>query len=104
MSDTGLVAVTEDAVDLRRAYASFPSGVAAVCTLQGERPIGIAASSFVAVSLDPPLVSVCVQHTSTTWPRLRGAARLGVSVLAADQHEICRDLAAKDGDRFARVR
>lgn len=99
-----LVEATGGAVDLREAYGCFPSGVAAVCALAGGKPIGIAASSFVAVSLDPPLVSVCVQHTSTTWPRLRGAPRLGVSVLAEDQEGICRDLAAKGGDRFARVR
>jgi flavin reductase (DIM6/NTAB) family NADH-FMN oxidoreductase RutF len=103
MTNPDLAPVTGDPVDLRRAYAAFPSGVAAVCALQYDRPVGIAASSFVAVSLDPPLVSVCVQHTSTTWPLLRRSTRLGVSVLAQDQHEICRDLAAKGGDRFARV-
>jgi flavin reductase (DIM6/NTAB) family NADH-FMN oxidoreductase RutF len=89
--------------DLRRAYGCFPSGVAAVCALADGSPAGLAASSFVAVSLDPPLVSLCVQHTSTTWPRLRTAPRLGVSVLAEDQQAVCRDLAATDGDRFARV-
>jgi flavin reductase (DIM6/NTAB) family NADH-FMN oxidoreductase RutF len=53
--------------------------------------------------MDPPLVSVCVAHTSTTWPLLNTMPRLGVSVLGEDQGELCRALAAKTGDRFARV-
>jgi flavin reductase (DIM6/NTAB) family NADH-FMN oxidoreductase RutF len=50
--------------------------------------------------MDPPLVSVCVANTSSTWPRLRAAERLGVSVLAAGHDVICRQLATKDADRF----
>jgi flavin reductase (DIM6/NTAB) family NADH-FMN oxidoreductase RutF len=53
------------------------------------------------VSLDPPIVSVCVAHSSTTWPRLREASRLGISVLGAHQEHVSRRLAARDGDRFA---
>jgi len=86
---------------LRAAYGCFPSGVVAVCALRHGEPIGIAASSFVAVSMDPPLVSVCVQHTSTTWPRLADRPRLGLSVLGADHDTACLQLAAKTGDRFA---
>lgn len=95
--------VPADAADLRRAYGCFPSGVAAVGALVGGRPTAMAASSFTSVSIEPPLVSVCMQHTSTTWPRLRGCERLGVSVLAAGQDDACRALAAKHGDRFAGV-
>jgi flavin reductase (DIM6/NTAB) family NADH-FMN oxidoreductase RutF len=44
-----------------------------------------------------------VQNTSTTWPRLRGAPRLGVSVLGQEQNAAARQLAAKHGDRFAEL-
>jgi len=88
---------------LRGAYGRFPSGVTAVCGLVGGQPAGIAASSFTAVSLDPPLVSVCVATTSTTWPVLRRASSLGVSVLAEDQGPVARALASKTPDRFASV-
>ena len=70
---------------LRHVFGAFPSGVAAVAALVGGVPVGIAASSFTSVSLDPPLVSLCVAHTSTTWPLLRGADRLGVSILGEAQ-------------------
>jgi len=90
------------AVDqLRRAFGCFPSGVTAVCAQSGDGPIGLAASSFTSVSVDPPLVSVCMQHSSTTWPKLREQPRLGLSVLAEGQDEICAQLASKTGDRFA---
>lgn len=88
---------------LRAAFAAFPCGVAAVAGMESAAPVGMAASSFTSVSLEPPLVSVCVAHTSTTWPRLRGLPRLGLSVLADEHDELCRALAAKTGDRFARV-
>ncbi|WP_242888526.1 flavin reductase family protein [Actinomadura litoris] len=90
-------------LDLRRVYGAYPTGVAVVAGLVGDRPAGIAASSFVPVSLDPPLVSVCVAHTSTTWPRLRERPTIGISVLGAHQEHVGRRVGARDGDRFAGV-
>jgi flavin reductase (DIM6/NTAB) family NADH-FMN oxidoreductase RutF len=89
---------------LRRVYECLPTCVAAVCALSDGAPVGIAASAFTTVSVAPPLVSVCVQNSSSTWPKLRRLARLGVSVLAKDQHRECETLAMKEGDRFAGVR
>ncbi|KUI07230.1 oxidoreductase [Mycobacterium lehmannii] len=86
---------------LREAFGHFPSGVIAIAAeLEGTR-IGLAASTFVPVSLDPPLVSFCVQNSSETWPRLRAVPSLGISVLGEAHDEAARTLAAKTGDRFA---
>src|ERR1700676_3719190 len=90
-----------DSTQLRRAFGCFPSGVTAICALVDGRPVGMAASSFTSVSVSPPLVSVCMQHSSTTWPRLRDRPRLGLSILAEGQDGACRQLASKTGDRFA---
>lgn len=95
--------VTGDPAQLRQAYGCFPSGITAVCALENAEPVGIAASSFTSVSIDPGLVSVCVQNTSATWPRLRRMRRLGISVLAEHHNDACRTLSAKTGDRFADV-
>jgi flavin reductase (DIM6/NTAB) family NADH-FMN oxidoreductase RutF len=66
---------------LREAFGHFPTGVVAIAAeLAGER-VGIAASTFIPVSLDPPLVSFCVQNTSETWPKLATSPALGISVL-----------------------
>lgn len=88
---------------LREVFGAFPSGVVALCAMRDGRPVGMAASTFTAVSLDPPLVSVCVQRSSQTWPDLRAAARLGVTILAEQHGEVCRKLSTKHGDRFAGV-
>ena len=86
---------------LRQAFACFPSGVTAVCALIDRTPVGMAASSFTSVSVDPPLVSVCIQKTSATWPVLKNAPRLGLSVLAEGHDAACLQLSKKEGDRFA---
>ena len=86
---------------LREAFGHFPSGVIAIAAeINGIRE-GLAASTFVPVSLDPPLVSFCVQNTSTTWPKLKNVRALGISVLGESHDDAARTLAAKTGDRFA---
>ncbi len=88
---------------LRDAFGCFPSGVAAICALVDGTPVGMAASSFTPVSVDPPLVSVCIQNASATWPVLKARPRLGLSVMAEGHDAVCRQLASKHGDRFAGV-
>lgn len=95
----------EEAPESRRAlrdtFGAFPSGVVAVCAELGAERVGMAVSSFTSVSLDPPLVSVCIDLQSSTWTRLRTAPRLGLSVLAAEHDKAARQLASRSGDRFA---
>lgn len=93
--------ISLDPAELRRVFGAFPSGVIAIAAMIDGTPVGLAASSFTSVSLDPPLVSLCVANTSTTWPLLRDAPRFGVSILAANQAEAGRQLAARNTDRFA---
>ena len=85
---------------LREAFGVFPTGVVAVAAEVDGRPLGLAASSFTSVSLDPPLVSFSVANTSKTWPALRRAARLGLTVLADHHGQVCRQLAGPVDDRF----
>lgn len=90
-----------DPAELRRVFGAYPTGVAALAALADGAPTGLAANSFTSVSLDPPLVSVCIATTSQTWPLLRTAARIGVSVLSHRQEEASRRLATRGADRFA---
>ena len=97
-----LARVGTDASDLRSAFARFPSGLAAICASVDGEFVGIVASSFsVGVSFDPPLVMFSVQNASTTWPRLRGAASIGISILGQDQARVASQLASRSADRFA---
>src|SRR3546814_796624 len=86
-----------DQVALRKAFALYPSGIAALAAqTDGADHVIIAASFSVGISLDPPLVAFAVQRESTTWPQLCRAGMIGVSILAAGQGDLCRQLADKD--------
>jgi flavin reductase (DIM6/NTAB) family NADH-FMN oxidoreductase RutF len=100
---TAPVRVPLTADDLREVYGRFPSGVVAVCAEVDGAPVGLAVSTFVPVSLDPPLVSICVRTASTTWPALRRAPRLGMSVLGAHHEDVARALAGPAEHRFRDV-
>ncbi|WP_067696197.1 flavin reductase family protein [Nocardia jejuensis] len=92
-----------DGHDLRKTFGHFPSGVVAVCAQIGGKPHGLVVSTFVPVSLDPPLVSICVQYSSETWPRLEQASLIGLSLLGSEQEEAARNLSSRSGDRFRNV-
>lgn len=88
-------------IALRQAFSLFPTGVVGLAALVDGEPTGLAVTSFTSVSLDPPLVSVCIARTSTTWPALSQCDRIGMSVLGSEHETLCRQLAARTGDRFA---
>jgi flavin reductase (DIM6/NTAB) family NADH-FMN oxidoreductase RutF len=89
-----------DPILLRRAFGIFPTGVVAVAAEVDGRLLGLAASSFTSVSLEPPLVSLSIANTSTTWPDLRRATHLGVTVLADHHRAAARQLAGPVDGRF----
>ncbi|MFV2104044.1 flavin reductase family protein [Micromonospora sp. LOL_024] len=75
--------------ELRRVFGTFATGVT-VLTVGGEHPHGMTANSFASVSLDPPLVLVCVGRRTVMHSRLADAVEFGVSVLAAGHADIAR--------------
>jgi flavin reductase (DIM6/NTAB) family NADH-FMN oxidoreductase RutF len=89
-----------DRARLKSVFGRFPTGVTAVCVDEAGTPVGFSASSFNTVSVDPPLVSLCVQSGSTTWPRIQRTNRIGVSVFSARQAALCRRMSSRRGDRF----
>ncbi|WP_141576577.1 flavin reductase [Actinomadura sp. WMMA1423] len=88
----------------RDVLGHYPTGVVVVTGIcdTGE-PTGMVVGSFSSVSLDPPLVSFLPSRTSSTFARLRTASSFCVNVLAADQEHVCRQFAAKSGDKFAGI-
>jgi flavin reductase (DIM6/NTAB) family NADH-FMN oxidoreductase RutF len=85
---------------LRAAFGAFPSGVVAVAARVDGRIVGLVASSFTSVSLDPPLVSFSIANASRTWPALCRAGHLGVTVLADHHGAAARQLAGPSDTRF----
>src|ERR1044071_7870479 len=61
---------------------------------------GMTVSAFSSVSLEPPLVLVCVDKTASIYPTLLETDHVGISVLGDHQEESSRRFAEKDADRF----
>ena len=87
--------------EFRRALGHFATGVTTVTTLDADgRPTGLTASAFTSVSLDPPLILVCVDHKSQSYPPLLERGRFAVNVLRRDQEMVSRRFASTRLDKF----
>ncbi|HEX6859039.1 MAG TPA: flavin reductase family protein [Caulobacteraceae bacterium] len=90
-----------DARALRDAFGCFTTGVTIVTTLTARgAPAGFTANSFASVSLDPPLVLVCVDLKANTLPALEASKVFVVNVLHAGQRDTARKFARRDADKF----
>ena len=88
----------------RRLLGAFASGVTVVTTRDPDgAPAGMTASAFSSVSLDPPLVLVCIANDSGLHDVLRAAPRFAVNVLADDQAALSVRFAGARSQRFTGV-
>ena len=88
--------------DFRKAMSSFAAGVTVVTVCHDGRLVGTTVSAFSSVSIDPPLVMVCLKRDSRTLAALSQAKAFCVNILASDQGDLAHRF-AKSGadDRFA---
>ncbi|MEU6405225.1 flavin reductase family protein [Streptomyces sp. NPDC046985] len=91
----------DDCRALRRVLGSFATGVT-VLTAGRETPRGMTANSFASVSLDPPLVLVCVLRTAALHHQMLDEKAFAVSVLSADQEPLARRFANRSRPRGPR--
>lgn len=92
-----------DPQTFRQALGSFASGVTVVTTTDGARPHGLTVSSFSSLSLDPPLILICIGKESRGHDTILRSGRFAVNILAADQEWISRHFASAEDDKFAGV-
>jgi 4-hydroxyphenylacetate 3-hydroxylase, reductase component len=91
--------VTSD--EFRRACGRFATGVTIATVLDVEGlPHGLTVNSFSSVSLDPPLVAICLGHAVTVIDAFREANCFGINVLADSQQALSDRFARKGHDRF----
>ncbi len=89
---------------LRNAFGAFMTGVTVVTTHDAEgNPLGFTANSFTSVSLDPPLVLVCLANSSSNYEAFNDASGFAVNILAEDQKDVSNTFARPVEDRFAAV-
>jgi len=74
--------------DFRKAMGCFATGVTVITVDQDGEIHGMTANAFTSVSLDPPLVLVCVDHRARTHAHLHARKRFGVNVLNSNQQAI----------------
>jgi flavin reductase (DIM6/NTAB) family NADH-FMN oxidoreductase RutF len=92
--------MTIDPDSFRSVLGRFASGITVVTTRDAEqRDVGMTVSAFCSVSLDPPLVQVCVDHAASLYAALVVSTRYGVSILAAEQEALSRRFATAESTR-----
>ncbi|GAA3695416.1 flavin reductase family protein [Arthrobacter ginkgonis] len=103
------VIVTSDSQDIdpalqRQVFGALPTGVTAITGLTSEgTPRGFVVGTFQSLSLDPPLVTFCVDKSSSTWPTLRSLGRFTANILSTEQLPVCRALSRKGDEKFQGV-
>ena len=86
---------------LRDALGCFATGVTVVTCVDGEgQPFGLTANSFTSVSLDPPLLLVCVHKQAASATPLTSASHFAVNVLQTHQQPASIRFSTRVEDRF----
>lgn len=90
--------------EFRSVLGRFPSGVTVVTTKARDgSDEGMTVSAFCSVSLDPPLVLLCIEKTASAYDALTTAPAFVVNILSATQEQIARRFSIVDIDRFEGV-
>ncbi|MDF2051654.1 flavin reductase family protein [Arthrobacter sp. Cr_A7] len=85
----------------RQVFGLLPTGVVAITGLtDGGKPLGFVVGTFQSLSLEPPLVTFCVDKSSSTWPALRSLGRFTANILSTEQLGVCKALSRKGEDKF----
>lgn len=90
-----------DPSTFRAALGRFASGITIITARDADgRDGGMTVSAFSSLSLDPPLILVCVDRAASAGPVFDTAEHYAVNILADDQEALSRRFAQKDVDRF----
>jgi flavin reductase (DIM6/NTAB) family NADH-FMN oxidoreductase RutF len=87
--------------DFRTALGAFATGVTVITTQSGEHPYGMTANAFSSLSLDPPLILVCVKSQAEGSQIIDRNGVFAVNVLGAEQEALSRYFSSKERPRGA---
>jgi flavin reductase (DIM6/NTAB) family NADH-FMN oxidoreductase RutF len=90
-----------DADTFRSVLGRFASGIT-ILTARDKKggDHGMTASAFCSLSLNPPLVLFCVDHSASMHDLLLSHPTIGISILSSEQEPYSRRFAADENDRF----
>ena len=83
-----------EAADYRRIIGQFATGVTVLTTANDGLLHGMTANAITSVSLDPPLLLVCIDNAANTHEQVSQYGRFTVNILAEDQQEVSQIFAA----------
>lgn len=84
----------------KRVMGSFPSGVTVITTVDDDgQVVGLTASAFSSLSMDPALVLFCPNYSSDSYPVLIRRKHFAIHLLSADQREEAYAFASKGKDK-----
>jgi len=90
--------------EFRSALRHFPAGVTVITTRDADgEPCGLTASAFTSVSLEPPLVLVCIDHAATAYRAFMEYDWFAVNILGKGQEHLSRRFATTGADKFTGV-
>lgn len=90
-----------DPAEFRAAMSRLAAGVVVVTTREADgTPRGFTATSFCSLSLDPPLVLVCLAHTSSSFAAFDDCEEFAVSILGAEHTDVALRFATSGADKF----
>jgi flavin reductase (DIM6/NTAB) family NADH-FMN oxidoreductase RutF len=93
-----------DSVELRRVMGHFATGLTVVTTVSAHgEASGLTANAVASVSLNPPLVLVCVDKTAESHPHFAQSKVFTINILGEQQESVSRRFAGKGPDKFAGV-
>lgn len=92
-----------DEAQFKAAMSHFASGVTVVTTEWDGIPYGLTVASFSSLSLDPPLVLVCIEKSVKSHDAIASAGKFAVNILSAHQADISNRFASKVDDKFAGI-
>ena len=81
---------------MRDVVGRFATGVTVVTMADGGQPCGMTANAFSSVSLDPPLVLICVDKAASVYEPIQRARAFAVNILSEDQRSLS-DFFARHG-------
>ena len=89
--------------EFREVISHFASGVTVITALDDGRAYGTTASAVASLSLEPPMLLICMNKQSETGRAVAHSKRFGVNILGANQVDLAERFARKGGDKFAGV-
>jgi flavin reductase (DIM6/NTAB) family NADH-FMN oxidoreductase RutF len=93
-----------DVAEFRKALGAFVTGVTVVTTKsRSGAPRGVTANSFTSVSLNPPLILVCLARSAKSHPVFTETEEFAVSILSKEQRAISSKFASSNPDKFVDV-